>query len=294
MRGTAVRLAAQQGPHSAAPRRPHRGGVPPPGGAGLDRRPHPVDQRGRRPGDRAARHAGPRVHRRGRGPPHPLHHHVPRPAAAPHGPLHAAVRRRLRPRYAHRRAAHDRAAPVRSGDRRDGGPVPRGGGSFRQPRPPDRADRTRGHGHRERAAGRRPARRRHRHPQRLVQLHGPGPVLLPGGPGRQGRGHRHHHAHRARHADDRRRRGLLPLRGPGRGDEPARRGRRHGVRADGAPGADRVPGDRARGPGGDGPRPRPHPEYVADNGRTRLVDLTVRPSSWRRRSTRSTRCRSPA
>lgn len=36
------------------------------------------------------------------------------------------------------------------------------------------------------------------------------------------------------------------------------------------------------------------PEYAADNGRTRLVDLTVRPSSWRRRSTRSTPCRSPA
>lgn len=34
-------------------------------------------------------------------------------------------------------------------------------------------------------------------------------------------------------------------------------------------------------------------EYAADNGRTRLIDLTVRPSSWRRRSTRSTRCRSP-
>lgn len=34
-------------------------------------------------------------------------------------------------------------------------------------------------------------------------------------------------------------------------------------------------------------------EYAADNGRTRLVDLTVRPSSWRPRSTRSTPCRSP-
>lgn len=36
------------------------------------------------------------------------------------------------------------------------------------------------------------------------------------------------------------------------------------------------------------------PEYFADNGRTRLVDLTVRPPSWRRRSTRSTRCPSRA
>src|SRR4029078_11880467 len=34
-----------------------------------------------------------------------------------------------------------------------------------------------------------------RHPQRLLQLHGPGPLLLPGEARRRRRGHRHHHAH---------------------------------------------------------------------------------------------------
>ena len=61
---------------------------------------------------------------RGR-PPHPLDHHVPRPADAPRGPLRAALRRRLRPRHPHRRAAHGGAAAVRP--RREGhrGRVPR-------------------------------------------------------------------------------------------------------------------------------------------------------------------------
>ncbi len=69
-----------------------------------------------------------------------------------------------------------------------------------------------------------------------------------------------------------------PLRGPGRGDEPARRRRGHGVRADGPPGPiefleielavlEEMGLDHDR-----------TPEYFADNGRTRLVDLTVRPS----------------
>ena len=35
-------------------------------------------------------------------------------------------------------------------------------------------------------------------------------------------------------------------------------------------------------------------EYLADNGRTRLVDVTIYPSTCGRRSTRSTRCRSRA
>ncbi len=86
LRRAAVRLAAQQGPYGAAPGRPHRGGLPPPGGARLHRRPHPLDQRRRRPGDRAARRARHGRHRRGGRPPHPQHHHVPRPAAAPDGP----------------------------------------------------------------------------------------------------------------------------------------------------------------------------------------------------------------
>ena len=48
-----------------------------------------------------------------------------------------------------------------------------------EPQPPDRAHRARRHRHRERPDGRRPAPRHHRDPQRLVQLHGPGPLLLP-------------------------------------------------------------------------------------------------------------------
>ena len=48
-----------------------------------------------------------------------------------------------------------------------------------QPRPPDRAHRARRHRHRERPDGRCPAPRHHRDPQRVVELHGPGPVLLP-------------------------------------------------------------------------------------------------------------------
>ena len=47
------------------------------------------------------------------------------------------------------------------------------------PTRPDRADRARRHRHRERPAGRRPAPRHHRDPQRQPQLHGPGPLLLP-------------------------------------------------------------------------------------------------------------------
>ncbi len=80
-------------------------------------------------------------------------------------------------------------------------------------------------------------------------------------------------------AEHRRGRRLLPLRGPGRGDEPARRRRRHRVRTDHPPRADRVPGDRAGGAGGDGPRPRPQRRSTR---RTTAApgwsDLTVRPS----------------
>ncbi len=88
--------------------------------------------------------------------------------------------------------------------------------------------------------------------------------------------------HRPRRAAHRRGRRLLALRGPGRGDEPARRGRRHRVGADGPPGAHRVPGDRARGPGEEMglDHDRSKAEYGADNGRDLCAgtDLTVRPS----------------
>ena len=91
----------------------------------------------------------------------------------------AALRRRLRPRHPHRRAAHDRAAPLRPGGRRR----PTATTRRRRPEPPadppDRADRARRHRHRERAAGRGPPRRHDGDPQRQLQLHGPGPVLLP-------------------------------------------------------------------------------------------------------------------
>ena len=57
------------------------------------------------------------IDERGR-PAYPLDHHVPRPAAAPLRQLRAAVRRRLRPRHPHRRAAHVGAAPLRPRGRR--------------------------------------------------------------------------------------------------------------------------------------------------------------------------------
>lgn len=49
----------------------------------------------------------------------------------------------LRPRYADHRAAHDRAAPLRPGDRRDRGDLPRPGRPLGDPRPPHSADRAR-------------------------------------------------------------------------------------------------------------------------------------------------------
>ena len=114
--------------------------------------------------------------------------------------LRAALRRRLQPRHPHRRAAHGRAAPVRprgQGDRRQ---LPRQRQPGDRARPADRAHRARRHRHRERPDGGGAAPRHHRHPQRLVELHGPGPLLLPAAARRRRRGHRHHHAdgHRRR------------------------------------------------------------------------------------------------
>ena len=163
-----------------------------------------------------------------------------------HESLPAAVRRRLRPRHPHRRAAPVRAARVRAQRHGHQRLLRRDRRRERLAAEADRADRARRHRHRERPAGRRPPRRRHRDPQRQPQLHGPGPLLLPRGARRADRGHRHHHAHRARPARDRRRRRVLPVRGPDRGDEPAGRRGRHRVRDHHPPGADRVPRDRAR------------------------------------------------
>ena len=86
----------------------------------------------------------PEQHRRGRGPSYPLDHHVPRPAAAPHRRLRAALRRRLQPRHPHRRAAHGRAAPVRPArSRRPTGSYHASVNRAIEPGAPDRAHRAR-------------------------------------------------------------------------------------------------------------------------------------------------------
>ena len=108
-----------RGDHGAAQGRPHRGGQPAARGAGpRSGCKTTLAQRRERP--RARRPADPRPRRDGRGgrPPHPQHHHVPRPADAPLRRLRAALRRRLRPRHPHRRAAHDRPASLRPQGRR--------------------------------------------------------------------------------------------------------------------------------------------------------------------------------
>ena len=82
------------------------------------------------------------------------------------------------------------------------GQLPRPGQPGHRAEPPDRAHRARRHRHRERPDGRGAAPRHHRDPQRVVELHGPGPLLLPAEARRHGRGHRHHHADRDRAARD--------------------------------------------------------------------------------------------
>ena len=120
-----------------------------------------------------------------------------------------------------------RAAAVRArGRRRPRAATTRRSTPSVAPGPPDRADRARRHRDRERSAGRRAARRHHRDPQRQPELHGAGPLLLPARKlGVRDRRHRHHHAHRHRRRAHRRRRRLRAVRGPDRGDEPARRRR---------------------------------------------------------------------
>ena len=114
------------------------------------------------------------------------------------------------------------------------------------PRARHRAHRARRHRHRERPHGGRAPRRHHRHPQREPQLHGPGPVLLPREARRAHRRHRDDDPDGARCRRDRRRRRVLPQRGPDRGDEPHRRRRRHRQLDHDPSGADRVHRDRAR------------------------------------------------
>ena len=106
-RRPAVRLPAQPRPYDAAPGRPDRGGQPAARGARQHRREVALAQRRERPRDHPAAEPRPERHRRERGPSYPLDHHVPRPAAAPDQRVRAPLRRRLRPRHPHRRAAHD-------------------------------------------------------------------------------------------------------------------------------------------------------------------------------------------
>ena len=152
-RRAAVRLAAQPGPHHAAQGRPHRGGQPHPRGARVigvrpaGSTPTTTSRSCRRPQlDLAAMDAdaarrtrsiimflGPLMHR--------------------DDALPAALRRRLRPRHPHRRAAHDRAAAVRPGGHGHRGQLPRRRSTARRrPGAADRADRARRHRHRERPA----------------------------------------------------------------------------------------------------------------------------------------------
>ncbi|CAA9344175.1 MAG: Antitoxin HigA / UDP-N-acetylglucosamine 1-carboxyvinyltransferase, partial [uncultured Nocardioidaceae bacterium] len=248
----AVRHPAQPGSHHAAPRRPHRGGQPAPRGAAEPRRADPLAQRRRRPRDRPAGRPRPVGHRRHRRPAYPLGDHVPRPAAAPRGHLRAAVRRRLRPRDPDRRAAHERAAPLRPGGQGHRGQLPRHGRARCRPAAPDRAHRARRHRDRERPHGRGAAGLRDGHPQRQLQLHGAGPLLLPRGARRPGRRCRDDDADRARAARDRRRRRLRAVGGPDRGDVAAGGGDRHRLGDHHPTGTDRVPRDRAGAAGGDG------------------------------------------
>jgi UDP-N-acetylglucosamine 1-carboxyvinyltransferase len=148
----------------------------------------------------------------------------------------------------------------------------------RLPRPPDRADRARRHRHRERAAGRRPPRRRHGHPQRLLQLHGPGPVLLPGGAGRtvEGIGTTTLTVHGVPTID------VDVDYSPSEDPVEAMSLLAAAVVTESELTVRRVPIEFLEielavleEMGLDHDRT---PEYVADNGRTRLVDLTVRPS----------------
>ena len=161
----------------------------------------------------------------------------------------------------------------------------------------DRAHRARRHRHRERPAGRRPPRRRR--PSSAtpapttwsrtsasscealgVRIDGIGTTTLT--------------VHgRARH---RRRRRVLPLRGPDRGDEPARRRRRHRVGRSPSGGcrssSSRSSWRRSR----DGHEVRHHRRvHGSANGHTRLRRPHHHPGpAQRARSTRSTRCRSRA
>ena len=145
-----------------------------------------------RPRDHPAGGARPRRHRRRRGATYPHGHHVPRPAAA-----------RARDASSCRTPAAATSAPApssrtwrrcaRSGSRSRPPTASTTRASDRsvEPAAADRAHRARRHRHRERPHGGRPPPGHDGHPQRVPQLHGPGPLLLPAEARRPHRGHRH-------------------------------------------------------------------------------------------------------
>ena len=158
-RRAAVRQPAEPRPYGDPRHRPDRGGQPDPRGAGQHRGAGQLAQRRRRPRAGPAARAEPRRDEpRGR-PADPQRDHVPRPAAAQLRQLRAPVRRRLRPRRPHHRAAPAGAAPLRSGRHRDRRVLPVQGRSGGRAGAADHPDRARRHGHRERPAGRRPVAR---------------------------------------------------------------------------------------------------------------------------------------
>ena len=102
---------AQQGPHHAAQPGPHRGGQPDHRGAHLDRRPRPLAARQQRPRDRPPGAPRPRAASTSTPPAAPAPSSCSSARCCTSSPaFQLPVRRRLRPRHPHRRAAPVRAA----------------------------------------------------------------------------------------------------------------------------------------------------------------------------------------
>ena len=265
--------------------RPDRGGQPHPRGADEHRRPSVVVARRQRPRADPARRARPRRDGRGRRPPHPQRDHVPRTAAAllptsfrlpyaggcdlgtrtiePHLPGAAPLRarrhgdRRLLPRYGRRVG---RADPADHRSPSAATPSPR-----TPCWPPPSHPGTDGD------------------PQRQPQLHGPGPLLLPRPPRR----------------GDRRASGTTTLKVTGveqididvefaPSEDPIEAMSLLAAAIVTAVASSRSSGRRSSSSRSSSRSSRRwastttvSEEYVAANGHTRLVDLTMRPSTLR-------------
>ena len=222
--------------------------------------------------------------------------HVPRPAAALLHNVRAAVRRRLRPRRPHHRAAPAGAPPVRSGRacRPTASTTARSTSRSSRNRPitlTERGDTVTENALLAAALSPGVTVLRNASPNYMVQ--DLCVFLTPLGV--EDRRHRHHHPAGASACEQHQhRRRVRAVGGPDRGDEPAHRGDRHPVGADHPAGADRVLGDRAGDPGGDGPGVLPQ-RGVPGRQRAHPAGRPHRPAvaARARRSTRSTRCRSP-